>query len=249
MLKIVLAIVFTVGAFLLIFGILHLATGDEYKPRGGGWLAVPILCWVAANTVVNRFGYWSHEAAVNATRVGVKASVLARSAGKQSKSILEEAKQRESRTVSPSGESPQAGSNKKEDYIAGAKESIMLAGNPLPELNESCHKMLTELYGKDWVGTNHELVVACQVFLREFRFVSDPKLQNAKVFNNESSVSCLRNALNCIRLAGVFTIPTIPKQEPDPVAFALALGANDPADALGNPESDTNLVMLAYDYF
>lgn len=88
-------IVFFAGAFL--FFAIHIGiTGEEpnYRVRGGAILI--ILPYLLARWMVN--ANWSklaHDSAVEATRVGLKATGAAKRVSNSAKSILDEAKDRE----------------------------------------------------------------------------------------------------------------------------------------------------------
>ena len=93
-------LIFAAGA--AVFYFLHIAlTGDEpnYRVKGGAVLL--IVPWLLASWIVRRSPHWARESAVAATRVGLRASNTINETKLSMKSIVEDAKARESSRHNP----------------------------------------------------------------------------------------------------------------------------------------------------
>lgn len=125
----------------------------------------------------------------------------------------------------------------RESLIRGAATSLLRHGLPLPQLDEFSRELL-EIYGREWMEENEELLRTMLAFVEDFQTLEDDSTGLRKFFANDARECCLLNIFNCMRLAGAFTQPTIPKQRPDVGDFILAFSrrnlmtACDPKSAM-----------------
>ncbi len=131
----------------------------------------------------------------------------------------------------------------REMLIQGAATSLLRHGLPLPQLDEFSREILA-IYGHEWLEENEELLRAMLAFVEDFQVLEDDSTGLREFLADDARECCLLNIFSCMRLAGAFTQPTIPKQRPDVADFMLAFSRGD-LTTVDDPKSTMFALGLA----
>ncbi len=133
----------------------------------------------------------------------------------------------------------------REALIQGAAASPMIQLLPPAELDEFCRDTLLELYGPAWLRKNEELLRAMLSFVDEFQMLDDDSAQLHEFMADDARECCLLNVFNCMRIAGAFAEPTIPRQTADVGSFMLAFSQGHLMSSIVDPKSTMSTLGLA----